>query len=66
MIHDGDQKLEADAFPEKSDFYLKYSDTHNSHILERAVMKRWCCEKCPYATMKKSQFERHTQVYRKP
>ena len=56
-------QLSANAFPEKSGYYIKYDENTGEHILERAVFKKWCCEKCPYATMKRAQFERHALLH---
>lgn len=56
-------KLDMESLPDKSlSFYLKYSDQAKTHVLEKAVQRRLACEKCPYVTMKKTQFENHVSV----
>ena len=55
--------LNLSCLPGKMEYYVKYNDSTGEHLLERARFKKWCCEKCPYATMKRSQFERHVTLH---
>lgn len=44
-------------------FALQKDVLTGEEILERAKFKKWCCEKCPYATTKRHQFERHLTLH---
>ena len=44
-------------------FTFRYDEKSGDHVLEQVRYKKWCCEKCPYATMKQKQFERHLQLH---
>ncbi|ELT93745.1 hypothetical protein CAPTEDRAFT_227359 [Capitella teleta] len=56
-------QFDMEKLPQKTDYYIKYNDKTEEHVLERAIYKKWCCEKCPYATMKKGQFEKHCLLH---
>ncbi len=55
--------LDVRQLPDKSDFYIKYNKETGEHVLEKATLRKWCCDKCPYATMKHMQFERHVVLH---
>ena len=44
-------------------FTISYDEKTGERILERTKFKKWCCERCPYATAKRGQFERHLQLH---
>lgn len=62
-IVDVGPQLDAGSLPCNTEFYVKFDDSTGDHVLERVSIHKWCCEKCPYATMKRMQFERHVLLH---
>ena len=60
---DPSQRVDATKLPQNMEYYVKFDEHTGEHILEKATLKKWCCEKCPYATMKRSQFEKHVLLH---
>ena len=56
-------KLDPARIPSDTGFYIKFDEKTGEHRLESIRMKKWCCEKCPYATAKQAQFERHVKLH---
>ena len=55
--------LEKGSLPSDADFYVKYDDVTGEHIMERVDTRKWCCEKCPYATEHRERFENHALLH---
>ncbi|KAK2152521.1 hypothetical protein LSH36_326g04078 [Paralvinella palmiformis] len=55
--------LEVGQLPNRAEYYIKIDERRRGPVLEKATMKKWCCEQCPYATMKRSQFEKHILLH---
>ena len=55
--------LEPGSLPSNAEFYVKYDDVTGEHIMERVNVKKWCCERCPYATMNRDYFENHVLLH---
>ena len=56
-------QLNVKDLPKNVAYYVKYDDNTGEHILERVLTKKWSCEKCPYVSGKKAQFERHVLLH---
>ncbi|XP_064639933.1 uncharacterized protein LOC135495354 [Lineus longissimus] len=40
-------------------FVVKYDDMLEEHVVQPTIFKKYSCEKCPYGTSKRSQYEKH-------
>ncbi len=55
--------LSMDEMPADVEYYVRRDAVSGENYLERASVKKWCCEKCPYATMNKNHFENHALLH---
>ena len=49
--------------PPGIEYYVRQDKVTGESYLERASVKKWCCEKCPYASMDKDRFENHVMLH---
>ncbi|KAI0213740.1 hypothetical protein LSAT2_001191 [Lamellibrachia satsuma] len=56
-------QLNVKDLPKNVAYYVKYDDNTGEHILEKVLTRKWSCEKCPYVSGKKAQFERHVLLH---
>ncbi|XP_050399121.2 zinc finger protein 208 isoform X1 [Patella vulgata] len=61
------EKQEGLKFDDEDDRSSDTAEIENVHkvdtLLEIARFKKFCCEKCPYATAKRLQFQRHCELH---
>ena len=49
--------------PPGVEYYVRQDKVTGESYLERASVRKWCCEKCPYASMDKDRFENHAMLH---
>ena len=50
------------SLPSQPDFYISVED--DKAVLEKTLLQKWCCEKCPYATIDWRRLERHLHLHK--
>ena len=55
--------LSINDMPPGVEYYMRQDKATGDNFLERASVKKWCCEKCPYASMDKDRFENHAMLH---
>ena len=56
-------QLDTEQLPHQSEYYFKMDERVGGPVLEKATQQKWCCEQCPYATLKRIQFEKHILLH---
>ena len=55
--------LSLSEMPPGIEYYIREDKVTGESYLERASVRKWCCEKCPYASMDKDRFENHAMLH---
>ena len=50
------------ALPSQPDYYITLED--DKMVLEKTLLQKWCCEKCPYATIDWRRLEKHLHLHK--